>query len=589
MTVQQNTAKLAIEWQSYSISAGSKVVYRQPGADSVALNRVLGGNRSEIYGALEANGKVFLINPNGVLFGPGAEVNVGGLVATTKSLSDVDFMAGKYTFVSGSGENGEVINQGRLTATPGGFIVLAGRQVSNSGTISAPQGTVGLAAGETVSLDIDGAGTLKIRVDGATLDALINNRGLISADGGQVYLTARGKEMAQRSVINVEGIVQARSIGSRNGRIVIDGGNDGAVVVRDATLDVSGLAAGETGGEVRLTGNDVGLFGTATLDARGAVGGGTVLVGGDYQGGGDLAHAQATVMGSAARIDASAVEYGNGGKVVLWSDSYTAFNGQIAARGGALAGDGGLVETSSHNNLQAFGQVSAAAPAGQAGHWLLDPTNVTIVAGSTNANDADGGSGTWTPSATGAQIGATNINNELNAGTSVTINTASALAENGDITVNAAILKSGGANTSLTLNAAGSIVLNAGIGSTSGQLATTLNAAAGSISGSGDLNTNGGLLTLNNATAGTLSGVIGGSGGVTKSGSGMLTLSGANTYTGATNISAGTLQAGSSTALGSNSAVTMPNNVAVTLDLNGNAIVIGSPARAISTIARHRR
>lgn len=357
MTVQQNTAKLAIEWQSYSISAGSKVVYRQPGADSVALNRVLGGNRSEIYGALEANGKVFLINPNGVLFGPGAEVNVGGLVATTKSLSDVDFMAGKYTFVSGSGENGEVINQGRLTATPGGFIVLAGRQVSNSGTISASQGTVGLAAGETVSLDIDGAGTLKIRVDGATLDALINNRGLISADGGQVYLTARGKEMAQRSVINVEGIVQARSIGSRNGRIVIDGGNDGAVVVRDATLDVSGLAAGETGGEVRLTGNDVGLFGTATLDARGAVGGGTVLVGGDYQGGGDLAHAQATVMGSAARIDASTVEYGNGGKVVLWSDSYTAFNGQIAARGGALAGDGGLVETSSHNNLQAFGRL----------------------------------------------------------------------------------------------------------------------------------------------------------------------------------------------------------------------------------------
>ena len=576
MTVQQNTAKLAIEWQSYSIGAGSKVVYRQPGADSVALNRVLGGSRSEIYGAIEANGKVFLINPNGVLFGPGAEINVGGLVATTKLLSDADFMAGKYTFVSGSGENGEVINQGQLTATPGGFIVLAGRQVSNTGTINAPQGTVALAAGETVSLDIDSAGALKIRVDGAMLNALINNQGLIAADGGQVYLTARGKEMAQRSVINVEGIVQARSIGSRNGRIVIDGGADGAVVARDATIDISGLAAGETGGEVRLTGNYVGLFGTTTVDARGAAGGGTVLVGGDYQGGGDLAHAQVTVMGSAARIDASAMVAGNGGKVVLWSDGYTAFNGEIAARGASLAGDGGLVETSSRNNLQAFGKVCASAPVGQAGTWLLDPTNVTIVAGAANANDTDGGSGTWTPSATGAQIGASNINNELNAGTSVTINTTSGLAEAGDITVNAAIAKTAGANTSLTLNAAGSVVLNASITSTTGQLATTLNAAAGSLSGSGDLNVNGGLLTLNSATAGTLSGVISGSGSVTKSGSGVLTLSGANTYTGATNINAGTLQAGSSSALGSNSAVTMPNNVAATLDLNGNAIVIGS-------------
>ncbi|MBV5316493.1 MAG: filamentous hemagglutinin N-terminal domain-containing protein, partial [Desulfobulbaceae bacterium] len=578
MTVQQNTQKLGVNWQSFDIGADSKVVFKQPDTSSVALNRVVGGSRSEIYGKLEANGQVFLVNPNGVLFGKTAEVTVGGLVATTKNITDADFKAGNHHF-SGTGESGEVINQGNLKAIKGGYIVLAGNTVRNQGTISATGGNAVLAAGETITLNLDTTGQLKVKVDGTTLQALIDNQGLIAADGGQVLLTARGKEMAQTSAINLQGVVRARSIGAKNGKVVIDGGSTGTVVATDAKIDVSGLNAGEKGGNVTLTGQKVGLLGTTGIDARGAVGGGTVLVGGDYQGKGELAHAQKVVMGKKAKIDASATEKGKGGKVVLWSDAYTGFYGEIAAQGGILGGDGGLVETSSHDNLQAFGKVEANAPFGLAGTWLLDPTNVTIVAGAANTNDTDGGTGIWNPTATGAQIGVTNINTELNAGTSVIINTTSGLAEAGNITINAAIAKTGGANTSLTLNAAGSIVLNAGISSTIGQLATTLNASSGSISGNGAINTNGGLLTLNNATSGTHSGIISGSGGLTKTGAGTQILTGANSYSGITTIDAGTLQVGSGGAIGT------LGSGAVTINANANLLLNRSDTVNLSTLA----
>ncbi|WP_322023426.1 beta strand repeat-containing protein [Burkholderia sp. BCC1977] len=417
MTVQQGSDKLAINWQTYNIGAGDRVVYQQPNANSIALNRVLGGSRSEIYGAIDANGKVFLLNPSGVLFGKTAQVSVGGLLATTKNLGDSDFMAGNYR-LTGNGTQGEIVNQGNLRAV-GGSIVLVADQVRNQGTISTPGGSATLAAGDQVTLTLDAGGKMKVDVDTATMNALVENQGLIAADGGAVYLTARGRDMLQANVMNLSGVIRARSIGSQDGQVVISGGTDadgGNVVLNHATVDVAGLNAGGHGGTVSITGRNVGLFGSS-VDARGDAGGGTVLIGGERQGKGTLAHANVTFMDGGSSIDASATGHGTGGTVVLWSDAYTQMNGRIDARGGQLGGDGGFVETSSHGRLGVLGQVSALAPNGKAGSWLLDPTDITV------SNAADSNYTTWFNPGSNAAV---NVNNgslgaALQGGTNVTL------------------------------------------------------------------------------------------------------------------------------------------------------------------------
>jgi len=146
MVIDQASNKLAIDWQSFDIGKGSKVTFNQPGSDSIALNRVLGADGSKIMGQLDANGQVFIVNPNGVLFGQSAQVNVGGLVASTLDISNSDFEAGNYRF-KGSSSNASVINNGQITAADGGAVALLGGTVSNNGVIVANQGTVALAAG----------------------------------------------------------------------------------------------------------------------------------------------------------------------------------------------------------------------------------------------------------------------------------------------------------------------------------------------------------------------------------------------------------------------------------------------------------
>lgn len=166
MVIDQASNKLAIDWQSFDIGSGNKVTFNQPGTDSIALNRVLGTDGSKIMGQLDANGRVFIINPNGVLFGAGAQVNVGGLVASTLDLSVSDFEAGNYAF-KGDGSTASIINNGRITAADGGSVALLGGTVSNNGVIVANQGTVALAAGNAVTLDFAGDGLLSVQVDEA--------------------------------------------------------------------------------------------------------------------------------------------------------------------------------------------------------------------------------------------------------------------------------------------------------------------------------------------------------------------------------------------------------------------------------------
>ncbi|EBQ4756758.1 filamentous hemagglutinin N-terminal domain-containing protein, partial [Salmonella enterica subsp. diarizonae] len=480
MTVNQNTQGMVANWNSFDIGKNHTVQFVQPGSSSVVLNRVTGGHESQILGTLTANGRVMLINPAGVMFGQGSKVNTAGLVASTKNISNQDFMAGRYTFSGGSNPGAEIVNQGSLTTTKGGYIVLAADRVRNEGEIRTPGGRVVLAAADRVTLQLDNSGLTAVSVNGNVVNALVENRGLISATNGRVYLTARGKDMLLNTVVNNSGTVEAKGLSERGGDIVLDGGDSGVVTQSGRLLADSDSGRG---GKITLEGQNIHLAGGSLISATGENGGGEVYVGGGWQGkDSGIRHASKVVMDKNAVIDVSAKARGQGGTAVLWSDDYTNFRGTILARGGLQGGDGGRVETSSHHNLQAFGDVDASAVKGNAGEWLLDPFDVTVVQGSTDAN-ADETAGTWTPHGLSSSVGADTINQRLNAGTNVTIKTASDLqnaTQGGSITVNADISKISGADTTLTLEADKDITINGVISATTGKLNLTLQGAGSS-------------------------------------------------------------------------------------------------------------
>ena len=199
LTVQQASDKLITNWQSFNIGANATVRFVQPGAASVALNRVLSNDPSAIYGTLQSNGQVFLVNPSGVLFGASARVDVGGLVASSLQLADADFLAGRYRF-GGPATSGAVGNEGRISAAQGGTLAFIAPRVHNSGSLSAPQGSVALGAGEQVSMDFAGDKLLRFSVDQGTVDALVDNQGLIQASGGSVVLSARAADAVTRGL-----------------------------------------------------------------------------------------------------------------------------------------------------------------------------------------------------------------------------------------------------------------------------------------------------------------------------------------------------------------------------------------------------
>ncbi len=385
MTVQQNSSKLAINWQSFSVGEGNTVNFVQPSAQAAALNRVLGSDVSVIQGAINANGQVFLINPNGVLFTPTAQVNVGGLVASTLNISNEDFLTGNYRFEGGS--SNAIINQGNISAV-GGSIALIATRVTNTGQLHAQGGDVLLAAGSRVVLDL--GGPVKLEVEEAALNALIEQGGGIRVDDGLVYLHARAAGDLASTVINHSGISEARSLEvGANGGIVLHGEGGGIEVA--GRLDT----ASETGqgGDIVVTADRVLLTGTAQLDSRGASGGGDIFVGGGWQGE-DPAIANATdvQVDTGATIDASATVNGDAGTVVFWADDAMRFAGTITARGGVEAGDGGWVEVSGKQRLAYWGFAETRAFNGRDGLLFLDPQDINIVSGS---GGTTGGPADW--------------------------------------------------------------------------------------------------------------------------------------------------------------------------------------------------
>ncbi len=464
--VNQATPKAVINWQSFGIAGIESVQFVQPSATSVVLNRIVGNDASRIFGSLTANGQVFLINPQGVYFAPAARVETGALLASSLALSDADFSAGRYRL--GAAGGGDVRNEGRISVVPGGYVVLAAPQVTNSGAIVADNGTVVLLVGSRLTVDVAGDRLISYSIDEAALRASVVNSGSLQANGGAVSLLASTLGGALATAVNHSGVIRANSVAERNGVVTLRATGGDTVVT--GGIDVSGARAGQTGGSVSVLGDRVGLFDQAVIDATGAAGGGTVHVGGGYQGQGEPANANKTVVGPQARIDASATGAGKGGSVVVWSDDSTHFSGTVAARGGAIGGDGGQVETSGKRSLTVLaGSVDVAARKGRSGTWLLDPNDLTI---KSNAGANTNIAGTFDTSDDTAVLDTGVLGTALSNGTAVVVRTTSSGAntQSGDITVQDTTTANLAAaeSATLTLAAQRNIIFTAGSSITSG-------------------------------------------------------------------------------------------------------------------------
>jgi filamentous hemagglutinin family protein len=276
--VVQSTNRAIINWQTFSIATGETVNFLQPSALSVTLNRVIGNEQSIIAGALNANGRVFLVNSAGVLFTKDAQVNVGGLVASTLDISNSNFMAGNYTF-SGS-SSASVVNRGTLNAADGGHVVLLGKTVSNEGVINARLGSIALASGEQITLNFGGDSFLDVTIDKGTYGALVENKGLIRADGGQVMMSARAADAVLSAQVNNSGIVQARTIADLAGGSSASGTvkigkikllASGGTTKVSGTLDASAPSGGK-GGAVETSGNKVTIAEGAAITTASSTG-----------------------------------------------------------------------------------------------------------------------------------------------------------------------------------------------------------------------------------------------------------------------------------------------------------------------------
>lgn len=246
MTINQSTDKAILNWQSFNIGSQATVRFNQPASSSVALNRVMAGEASQIYGQLSANGQVYLVNPAGVIFGPGSRVDVGGLVASTLDTTDEDFLAGRRVFSRGNA-TGSIVNQGEITAADGGLVALLAPTVANDGVITARLGNVTLAGGDRLTMEGGVGGRLQLAVDPATMQTLIENRQLIVADGGQVLMTSKAADALAGSVVANSGTIQARTIAEQDGRILLLADMAHGEVKLSGKLDASAPHGGNGG------------------------------------------------------------------------------------------------------------------------------------------------------------------------------------------------------------------------------------------------------------------------------------------------------------------------------------------------------
>ncbi len=500
LNITQNSDRAVIDWRSFDIAADESTNFIQPNSSSVALNRVTNNMPTNIQGSLTANGNVILINQSGILFDSGSKVDVGGLIATTGDINNANFMNGNMKFDTSGAADATIENKGIITVKDAGLVGLAAPQVKNSGVINARLGRVNMVAGDQFTLDLYGDGLIEVGIGDNSTKQKIENTGAINAAGGKIQITAAAARNVVNSLISIKGELNAPTYAEHNGKIVITNARPKSQTqlasgqpVRKVTVEgrvtASGAQAGQSGGDVEIYGDDIDITSTATIDASGQSGGGTVLIGGDVHGTGDATTALRNIVENGADIKADATADGNGGKVIVWADDQTYFEGNISAKGGANSGDGGFVETSGERYLNFDGTVDTTALNGAIGTLLLDPTDVEITASQPDTNITSSGTTTITyqPNAanTTTYLTPTTIQNQL-ANTSVTVQTTGT----GNLTVSSPI--SWSSANALTLYANNLLTINAAI----------------TDSGSGTLNLQSADIAINAAITGTSNGTM---------------------------------------------------------------------------------
>jgi trimeric autotransporter adhesin len=599
LNIQQTTQKSIINWNTYNIGASSHVNYDQLNSGSISLNRVLSADPSAIFGKLTSNGQVWLINPNGILFGQSAQVNVGGLLASTLNIADDDFLSGNYKFTGGTGS---VVNMGNIVANNGGYVAMLAPEVRNEGVVSALQGTVAMAAGDAMTLDFNGNNLINVQVDSANINTLVENKNLIKVGGGQVIMSSKAADGLITSVINNSGRIEADSMVSDGGVVRLTG----AKLVTNSGVISAKSSAGK-GGTVHMLGDHVGVFGAGSINASGKTGGGTILVGGDYLGGNaNIQNAQKTFISQDAKLTADATDTGNGGKVIVWADDITRYYGSISAKGGVNGGNGGFAEVSGKRLLNFLGKADLSAAKGVGGNLLLDPLNITLTTADANtagftvpgdlteafADDA-GLTSTFNVNAGGSFAGIAagstitlQATNDINVNTAFDLATATGTANNSlvlqannNINVNAAVSATGTGAITMAANAdnigGGNLAFGANISSQSGAITLSgvniTRGAAGNITANGAAGANGGNINMTATGAISLGGAT-----VSNNGGGLAAVGG---NAGNINIIAGTGFSMTGAIVSSGPASLDPNVAGG----NGGNVSITSAAGNIST------
>ena len=283
MTIRQDSGRLAMDWTNFNVGKDETVRFQQPGKDALALNRVTGNQQSVIDGSLLSNGHVLLVNPNGVVIGKNASIDVGGLVASTAHVKDnfmKEFGNSTGSFNLGGVSDGKIINEGTINAE-GGLVALHAAKVENSGTIKSNGGSVLMAAADTLTLTPDTDGKLNFTVDGKVAEASALNKGAITADGGTIVMTADSASDVMSTVVNNEGTLQARTLRkNEKGQILLEGNDKGQVEV-SGTLDASGTDDGQDAGNIKVIGQKTIVHDGTNLLAKGDVNGGKIETSGD--------------------------------------------------------------------------------------------------------------------------------------------------------------------------------------------------------------------------------------------------------------------------------------------------------------------
>ena len=470
--INQSSNQAIINWQLFSIAPKETVNFNQPSATSVTLNRVIGNEKSVIEGALNANGQVFIVNSAGVVFTKSAQVNVGGLVASTLDISNSNFLAGKYQFSGNS--NASVANLGNIQANPGGYVALLGNTVSNQGTITATLGTVALASGNQVTLNIGGNALVDVTTDKGTLNALVENKGAIVADGGKVILTARAADALLSAQVNNTGVIQARTMAGLTGGQTRTGSikllSTGGKVKVAGRLDASAPNGGN-GGTIETSGAKVSVANDAviTTDAPKGKKGLWLLDPDEF-----------TIAASGGDITGAALgsELNNNNVTILSTDGNSGYTGAINVND-AVSWTAGTTLT-----LNASYSVNVNAPitATGAGAGLVvsgylfnvnvaNALNVPSIGGTINYDFTIAKPQTWTtaPDLTGLTVGG---NVYVNA--PLTWSTGALTLAGGNVNVNAPVNWS--ADAPLTLNATNSISIAAPITATGSSASLLLNA-----------------------------------------------------------------------------------------------------------------